>query len=98
MTRTKNRLPAIACPHCSARMITRSSWQQTPTVREMRLDCDNIECGFVATAQIAIVSTRQRSMRPRVGVDLPVRPANDDTRRPANDDDAPEVASTTLTR
>lgn len=89
-TKSRHRLPAIACPHCGSRMITRSSNQVTPLVRESRLDCDNPDCDFVATGQIALVSTRRRSKRPRAGVELPVRPANDETPRPANDDALPD--------
>lgn len=87
-------------------MRVRSSCSITELVRELRIDCENVDCGYVATAQQAIVWTRQSSLTPRPGVDIPFAPANqlarraanDTAPRPANDDDAPEVASAALTR
>ncbi|SDA21729.1 ogr/Delta-like zinc finger family protein [Sphingomonas sp. NFR15] len=93
---TKSRLPRITCPHCGTRTIVRSSEQVTPTYREVRLSCENEECGHTMLAGISIIRTIRPSARPNPDVMLPIgnqnlrvaraRPANDDTRVPANDE------------
>jgi hypothetical protein len=72
-------------------MIVRSSEQITSLVRELRINCDNDACGATFNAQLAIVSIIRTSSTPNPDVRLPFaswprRPANDDTRQPANDD------------
>lgn len=104
MTRTRHHRPNFQCPHCGTHMRVRSSFTITDLVRELRIDCENVDCEYVATAQQAIIWTRKSSLTPKPGVIIPFAPANQMARRaandtapaPANDDDAPEVASTTL--
>ena len=94
---TKSRLPRITCPHCGQRTIVRSSEQITLTYREVRLSCDNEDCGHTMLASISIIRTIRPSARPNPNVTLPIgnqnlrvpraRPANDDTRVPANDEE-----------
>lgn len=104
---TKSRLPRITCPHCSSRTIVRSSEQVTPTYREVRLTCDDDDCGHTMVASISIIRTIRPSLKPNPEILLPfgnqnlrvgrTRPANDDTRLPANDEaplhPAPEAAT-----
>ncbi|HEY0624651.1 ogr/Delta-like zinc finger family protein [Sphingomonas sp.] len=92
MTAKKPRMPGIPCPHCSTRMIARSSEQLTPIVRELRLACDNIECGHTCVAQLNLIRTVRPSSRPNPTIHLPLgdwRPANDTEPLPANDDKPP---------
>lgn len=91
------RIPPIACPHCDQAAAVRGSETLTALVREVRYRCDNIDCGHSFVANIEIVRTVQPSLRPKPGVNLPIRPhlkpANDDdNRRPANDDTPPRPA------
>ena len=89
MTAKKSRLPGIHCPHCGSRSIVRTSEQVTPIVRELRLACDNIECGFTCVAQLSIIRTVRPSAKPNPTIHLPVgdwKPANDTGPLPANDD------------
>lgn len=108
---TKSRIPRITCPHCGSRAIVRTSEQITPTYREVRLTCDNDECGHMMVASISIIRTIRPSLAPNPEIRLPIGnqnlrtaralPANDDTRVPANDESplcpAPEAATMTET-
>lgn len=89
------RLPAITCPHCQAKSIVRDSVQVTPTVRELRLTCDNDECGHTFVCQLSVIRTIRPSAKPNPAIRLPfgnqnlgpkARSANDDSPVPANDD------------
>lgn len=90
------RLPGIRCPHCGDRSIVRSSEQVTPIVRELRLTCENIECGHYFVAQLTVIRTVRPSARPRADIHLPQGdwkpPANDAGPLPANDDKPPAAA------
>lgn len=106
-TTARPRVPGIACPHCNARSIVRSSEQITDLVRELRVNCDNDECGHTFVVQLSIIRTIRESATPNPSVHLPFggwypRPANDDRPLPANDDrhacaDAPAPPPTMLT-
>lgn len=99
----KQRPPLVSCPHCGTRAIIRSSGQISLLVREADYQCDNVACGHTFVAQIAIVRTIVPSACPRAGVFLPrgnpnlgpkrPKPANDDTRSPANDDVVPAASA-----
>jgi len=105
---TKMKLPRITCPHCGCRTIVRDSVQVSPTYREVRLNCDNDDCGHTMLAGISIIRTLRPSARPNPEVSLPLanqnlrrpkaRPANDDQPEPANDDEplAPAAAAPPL--
>jgi hypothetical protein len=91
------RMPAIACPHCQSRAIVRNSWDITGMVRELRMTCDNLDCGHVFVAQLSVIRTLRPAAQPNPSVHIPLGvwrngptlPANDDQPpMPANDDDA----------
>jgi predicted RNA-binding Zn-ribbon protein involved in translation (DUF1610 family) len=86
------RLPSIACPHCATRVIVRSSEQVTETYRELRVRCDNDDCGWAGCADLTITRTTAQSARPNANIHIPTlrpraapRPANDDMPVAAND-------------
>lgn len=73
-------------------------------MREADYRCDNDACGHVFVVELSIVRTIVPSATPRAGIFLPrgnpnlgpkrlPRPANDDTRHPANDDALPAATS-----
>ncbi|USU13212.1 ogr/Delta-like zinc finger family protein [Sphingomonadaceae bacterium OTU29THOMA1] len=85
------RVPGINCPHCNTRAKAYDSVEIDRLTREIRFRCDDVECGHVFLAQLAIVRTVRSSLKPNPAVTLHVGPwgdraANDDTRIPANDD------------
>ncbi|WP_253250853.1 ogr/Delta-like zinc finger family protein [Sphingomonas melonis] len=90
------RMPAIACPHCQSRCIVRNSYDVTAMVRELRMTCENVDCGHVFVGQLSVVRTLRPSAQPNPAVHLPfgtwraqpAKPANDDAPPlPANDDE-----------
>ena len=94
MTAKRTKLPSIACPHCGERAGVRDSVQVTPIVRELRLVCDNLDCGHYFLAQLSVIRTVRPSACPNPDIILPVGkwtepPANDDTPTPANDEHPP---------
>lgn len=104
MSTKRPRIPSICCPHCGERSIVRDSVQITPTIRELRLACDNDDCGHTFLCQLSVVRTIRPSARPNPAVNLPfsnpnlrlprARPANDETPAPAPtpaNDDAPTL-------
>jgi len=100
MTAKKPRLPGIHCPHCGARSIVRDSVQVTPIVRELRLVCDDVDCGHTFVAQLSVIRTVRPSARPNPNIHLPVGnwappPANDDAPAPANDERPPAAEDPT---
>jgi hypothetical protein len=93
----KPRVPGIACPHCDTRSIAYDSVQQDLLTRDIRFACRNPECGHTFVAQLAIYRTVRPSDTPNPAVpawlgEVRAKPANDDTRTPANDD-APDAAA-----
>lgn len=83
----------VACPHCDAPAITRSSDRMTPLLREIYFQCTNMFCGHAFVATLEIVRTVTPSQTPRLGVRLPILergshkalyPPN--PQQPANDD------------
>ena len=84
----------MQCPHCGQRAIIRRSEQIDPLVREADYRCDNDACGHTFVVQMSIIRTIVPSACPSATVHLPRanpnlgpkrKPANDDTRIPAND-------------
>lgn len=69
----------IACPHCQGRMRTITSRPLSDLVREIYLDCMNVECGHRCVAHLGIVRTLVPSLTPSRAVSLPIveRRAND---------------------
>lgn len=69
----------MACPHCGTRMRTITSRQLSPLVREIYLDCMNVDCCHRCVAQLGLVRTLVPSLIPDAQVSLPIveRRAND---------------------
>lgn len=93
MTRRRRAsLPSISCPHCRSVAAIRTSDQVSDLLRQLRFRCENDECGHVFAADLSIVRTIVPSATPNPAIKLPfavrAKPANDDNRTPANDDDA----------
>lgn len=97
--RRLTRLPSITCPHCGARSIVRDSVQVTDLVREVRISCQDDDCGHTFVAQLSIIRTIRPATKPRADIRLPfgewrsrpvadaeAKPGNDNHRDPANDD------------
>lgn len=85
------RVPAISCPHCASRSIVRSSEAVTDTVRELRMVCDNPDCGCQFVSQLSVIRIVRQSATPNPAVRIPfgrwpAQPANDDHPTPANDE------------
>ncbi|WP_267382376.1 MULTISPECIES: ogr/Delta-like zinc finger family protein [unclassified Sphingomonas] len=88
---TAPRLPSIGCPHCGTRSIVRSSEAVTDTVRELRMVCDNTDCGCQFVSQLSVIRIVHQSATPNPAVRIPfgrwpAKPANDDHPAPANDE------------
>lgn len=97
MTRRRATLPSISCPHCGSATKIRTSEGVSPLLRQLRFRCENDECGHVFAADLVVVRTIVPSASPNPAIRLPLaarspRPANDDTRTPANDDEKPDAA------
>lgn len=95
------RIPAIACPHCGSRSITRDSVEIDLLTRELRCNCENDACGHTMVVQLAVIRTIRPSNTPNPKVILPegqwrARPANDDEKllAPVNDNDADAAEAT----
>jgi hypothetical protein len=93
------RVPATECPHCRTRAIAYDSVKLDVFTREIRFVCQDADCGHTFVGQLSIFRTVRPSMKPNPAIVLPLgqwrsKPANDDERVPANDDqpDAAEVA------
>ena len=98
--RTVRKMPSWAtkvCPHCLTRSIAYDSVEIDRLTREIRYVCQNPDCGHTFVAQLGIFRTVRPSMIPNPAIRLPhgqwrSKPANDDNRVPANDDDQPDAA------
>lgn len=97
MKKQRAKLPTIACPHCRSKAIVRNSVEVTDLVRELRMTCENIDCGHVFVSQLSVIRTLRPADQPNPQVQIPFgtwrsepgKPANDDhPPLPANDDDA----------
>lgn len=86
-------MPAIACPHCESRCIVRNSYDVTNMVRELRMECDDVDCGHVFVAQLSAIRTLRPAAQPNPAVHLPFGTWRADTAKPANDDSPPLPAN-----
>lgn len=90
MNKSRGRLPSINCPDCGGRAIVRDSQPITDTVRELRLNCANDDCGCSFVSQLSVIRLLRRGARPNPEIHIPFgrwsKPANDDHPQPANDD------------
>ena len=72
------------CPHCQTLAKVRSSKQLTPLFKELRFQCQDLECGHTFVASLNIDRTIVPSLKPnpriklKVGLPRVVEPANDD--------------------
>lgn len=86
--KTLARLPGQAgggtrCPHCNAQVKIRDSEQLSPTVRELRMQCQDLECGatYVGSLTIDRMIAPSQKANPRIYLPRgagPARIANDD--------------------
>jgi len=88
----------FSCPHCGARLATRSTRRISTTCREKYLQCENVACGatFGASSEITHQISPSACPNPRVALRTSAprrRSANDDFPDPANDGEqrGPEV-------
>lgn len=66
----------------------RDTRQITPLVRELRYQCEDVDCGLTFRAELVITHEISPSGRPRPGLKLPrLQP------KPVNDNAAPAVAA-----
>jgi hypothetical protein len=83
---------SIGCPHCEAAASTRTSRKVTALVREVYMQCNNLNCGHTFVAQLSVVRTIAPSNIPRPGLVLPIAPPRRKARSGefnAANDDAP---------
>lgn len=66
----------MPCPHCNAPSRVRSSEMETRTIRNLYVQCQNVDCGFTWKAQLAIVHGLSPSAIPNPGVDITMAPAS----------------------
>lgn len=64
----------IRCPHCAEEAMIRTSRDLSSTVRELYLQCKNLECAHTWRAFITAISTIAPSMTPDPTVCLPLSP------------------------
>jgi len=95
--RGMTRVASLKCLHCETKLKIRTSRVVVPTLAQVNLQCENLECGATYGAAFEITHGISAGVSPREGVDLRMVPP----RRPipANDDIghqvvacAPEVA------
>lgn len=80
----------LRCPHCEAPANIRSSRNVTSLVRDLYIQCSDLECGHSFKAQLAITHTLSPSAKPNSRVALPyaartIPPQNVPALEPAND-------------
>lgn len=63
------------CPHCGSYFPVRSSYEESPILRRVYLQCTNIECGFSAQAFIEIKYELSPSGAPNPEITLLKSPA-----------------------
>ena len=80
------RRSALSCPHCGNALRTRSTRLIAPTVRQLYLQCVDLDCGAVFGADLTITHAISPSGRPNPAVHLRTSPPR---RRTAANDDAP---------
>ncbi len=62
----------LFCPHCGEIATVRTSQPLGDTVREVRAQCNNLECAHTWVANIVAVRTIAPSMTPKPGVYIPL--------------------------
>ena len=59
------------CPHCGSYFPVRSSYEESPILKRVYLQCSNFECGFSAQAFIEIRFELSPSGIPNPEINLP---------------------------
>lgn len=72
----RQRHSMIACPHCNAPSVIRTSEMVTPTSKDLFCLCQNPDCGFTWKGQISIVYGLSPSAIPNPHVEIPMAPAS----------------------
>lgn len=72
------------CPHCQTLAKVRSSKQLTPLFKELRFQCQDLDCGHTFVASLNIDRTIVPSQKPNPRIKLKVGQPR--TTLPANDD------------
>lgn len=87
----RGRRSSILCPHCRQPAVTMTSRELSPLVREIYLQCINVDCGHRFVAHLGIVRTLVPSLHPSPTVSLPIveRRPNDIVVQRASDGDTP---------
>ena len=62
----------MACAHCGAHAVIRTSEMQTPTMRKTTYQCTNVECGHTFVASTEVVLTLCPSATPNPSVTIPI--------------------------
>jgi hypothetical protein len=70
VTRPYGKAPAVNCPACGAKALTRSSEEITPTYRRLYLACTDLHCSMTFTASLSFEHVLSPS-----GVSAEFRPA-----------------------
>ncbi len=70
VSRPLGKAPAVNCPACGAKALTRSSEEITPTYRRLYLACTDLCCGMTFTASLSFEHVLSPS-----GVSAEFRPA-----------------------
>ena len=81
----------VKCPHCRWGLQLRTSRQLTPTFKELRFQCVNLDCSGSYVASLTIDRTIQPSASPNPSIKLPTAPPRH--LEPANDVGPEEEAS-----
>jgi hypothetical protein len=90
------RVASLKCLHCEGQLKIRTSRIVVPTLAQINLQCDNLECGATYGAAFEITHGISAGVSPREGVEIRMAPP----RRVADNDNmgrqtiasAPEVA------
>lgn len=64
----------VRCPHCTTEAVIRTSRDLSETVRELALQCQNLECAHTWVAFLSPVRTIAPSMTPNPKVFIPMSP------------------------
>lgn len=90
------RVASLSCLHCDGKLKIRTSRVVVPTLAQLNLQCDNIECGATYGAAFELTHGISAGVSPREGVQIRMAPPR---RSAANDNlgrqvltGAPEVA------
>jgi|GEM_PF-143117 len=90
---------SILCPHCRQPAITMTSRELSPLVREIYLQCLQVNCGHRFVAHLGVVRTLIPSLNPSADVSLPIveRRANDILVARSPDNTTPPASITSST-